>query len=246
MYHDNIKNGAIFISDAHENDKRDYFYHFLCMVEVKEINPTQLFLMGDMFDLLVGEITYLRDKYKKHIDLIEKIAQNIEVFYFEGNHDFLLKDLFKNVKVINIDMQPTVFQISNQKILLSHGDKYGGKIHEFYTKIIRNQVVLKTLNKIDESGNFFISKKLEKDLLKKEICTKIIDFREIISKKLEKYVDMRVDMIAEGHYHQNRRFKYQNYKYINFSSFACNQSYFIVQLSPDIKFIEKKLRGYDV
>jgi len=242
----NIKEGAIFISDAHENDKRDTFYHFLCMVESKEINPTQLFLMGDMFDLLIGEIKYLKDKYKEHIDLIEKIARNIEVFYFEGNHDFSLKHIFDNVKVINIDMQPIVFQISNQKVLLSHGDKYGGKIHTFYTKIIRNRTLLKTLNKVDELGNFFISKKIEKDLLKKKICTKISNFTEIISKKIEKYVDIRTNMIAEGHYHQNRRFRYKKYEYINFSSFACDQSYFIVQLNPDIKFIEKKLRGYDV
>ena len=242
----NIEEGALFISDAHENDKRDGFYHFLCMVESKEINPTQLFLMGDMFDLFVGEVKYLKDKYKKHIDLIEKIAQTIEVFYFEGNHDFSLNHIFKNVKVINIDMQPVVFQISNQKILLSHGDKYGGKTHAFFTKIIRNRHILKALNKVDELGSFFISKKIEKDLLKKDICTKIINFEKIIAKKIEKNVDIEVDMIAEGHYHQNRRFRYKKYEYINFSSFACNQSYFIVQLSPNIKFIEKKLRGYDV
>ncbi len=241
-----IKEGALFISDAHENDERDKFYRFLCMIESKEINPTQLFLMGDMFDLLVGEVKYLKNKYKKHIDLIEKIAQNIEVFYFEGNHDFSLGDIFENTRVISIDKQPVVFQISNEKILLSHGDKYGGKTHTFYTSIIRNRTMLKILNVLDELGNFFISKKIEKDLLKKDICTKISNFEEIISNKIEKNVDIEIDMIAEGHYHQNRSFRYKKYKYINFSSFACNQSYFIVQLSPDIKFIEKKLRGYDV
>ena len=241
-----IKEGALFISDAHENDKRDEFYHFLCMVESKEINPTQLFLMGDMFDLLIGEVKYLKDKYKKYIDLIEKIAQNIEVFYFEGNHDFSLKHIFKNTKIISIDIQPVVFQISNQKILLSHGDKYGGRTHTFFTKIIRNSIVLKTLNKIDVLGRFFISKRVEEDLLKKDICTKIINFENIIGKKIEKNVDIEIDMIAEGHYHQNRTFRYKKHEYINFSSFACNQSYFIVELSPDIKFIEKKLRGYDV
>ena len=241
-----IKKGAIFISDAHENDKRDYFYRFLCMVESKEINPTQLFLMGDMFDLLIGEIRYLKDKHKKYIELIDKIAQNIEVFYFEGNHDFSLKNIFDSVNVIDIDMQPAVFQISNQKVLLSHGDKYGGKIHTFYTKIIRNSALLKTLNKIDELGNFFISKKIEKKLLKKKICTKISNFKEIISKKIEKYINIKVDIIAEGHYHQNRSFWNKKYKYINFSSFACNQSYFIVQYDSNINFIEKKLRGNDV
>ncbi len=241
-----IKDGALFISDAHENDNRDDFYHFLCMVESKEINPTQLFLMGDMFDLLVGEVKYLKDKYKKYIDLIEKIAQNLEVYYFEGNHDFILKHIFKNTKVIDIDMQPMIFQISNKKILLSHGDKYGGITHKLFTKIIRSRSVLKALNMVDKLGDFFISKKIEKDLLNKDICTKITNFKDIIETKIKKNVDIDIDLIAEGHYHQNRSFGFKKYEYINFSSFACNQSYFIVQLSPDIKFIEKKLRGYDV
>ncbi len=240
-----IKEGAIFISDAHDNDKRDDFYNFLLKIESKELKPTQLFFMGDMFDLLVGEVKYLVDKHKKYIDLIEKIAQDLEVYYFEGNHDFSLKRVFKNCKIIDIDMQPVVFQISNRKILLSHGDKYGGKLHTVFTRIIRNHTVLRFLNKIDEMGSFFISRKIEKDLQEKNICTKIDNFEQIIQKKI-KDISYDVDMIAEGHYHQNRSFKYKNYKYINFSSFACNQSYFIVQLTPNVKFIEKKLRGYDV
>jgi len=32
-------------------------------------------------------------------------------------------------------------------------------------------------------------------------------------------------------------------KYINFTSFACNQSYFSVQSSPETEFAQKQLRG---
>jgi len=235
-----VKEGALFISDAHDSDKRDGFYRFLLKIKTKEINPTQLFLMGDMFDLLVGEVKYLVKAHAKEIALLDEIAKNLEVYYFEGNHDFVLKRLFKSVKVIDISMQPVLFDIADKKILLSHGDKYGGALHAFFTKLIRSVFVLKILNLIDMAGDSFISKKIKSDLLKKNICSKIKNFKEIIEDKISKNHLFKADIIAEGHYHQNRNFENEKYKYINFSSFACNQSYFIVQLSPEIKFLEIK------
>ena len=235
-----IKDGALFISDAHENDKRDGFYRFLLKIKSKEIDPPQLFLMGDIFDLLVGEVKYTREKYKKELDLIEEIGKHIEVFYFEGNHDFLLKNLFKNVKVIDFDMQPKLFLMQNSRVLLSHGDKYSDRLHAIYTNIIRNRYLIKILNIFDIIFGYRISKKIENNLLKKHICSQIDGFQNIIKNKIDKNINNIADIIAEGHYHQNRCFIYKNIKYINFPSFACNQSYFIVQLSSETKFIEIK------
>ncbi|MDX1808383.1 MAG: UDP-2,3-diacylglucosamine diphosphatase [Sulfurospirillaceae bacterium] len=241
-----VKEGAIFISDAHENDNRDYFWQFLLAVESKKIEATQLFLMGDMFDLLVGEVKYLRKKYQRYIDLLEKIALEIEVFYFEGNHDFVLEKIFKNVKLYKIEEQPVLFSIDEKKLLLLHGDKYGGQRHMLYTSIIRNKTVLKTLNFFDSISRNYISKKILNKLLKKNICTEIDAFEHIIRAKIKKFINIDTDIIAEGHYHQNKNFNVNNIKYINFPSFACNQSYFIVQFSSNMKFVENKLRGFDV
>lgn len=239
-----IQNGAIFIADAHENDKRGIFYHFLEKVEKNEIETTQLFLMGDMFDLLVGEVEYSVKKYQKYIDLIDKISLHVEVIYFEGNHDFYLKNLFKNTKVIPIQQQPQKYILEDGTLVyLSHGDKYGGFVHNTYTRVIRSYCVLKFLNFIDKNIQNRISKKIEQDQFKKNICKKIKNFEEIISAKLSYYKAEKNSYIAEGHYHQNYRFKQNDVNYINFPSFACNQSYFIVKCSIDDKFA---LRGCNV
>ncbi len=232
-----IKEGAVFISDAHDNSQQDGFYRFLMKIESKQIEATQLFLMGDMFDLLVGEVAYLKEIYKKEITLLEKIAQSIEVFYFEGNHDFSLKKIFKNIKIIDIDAQPTIFEVSNKKILLLHGDKYGGFKHKLFTHVIRSSFLLGVLNFFDKLCYFCISKKILDGLKRKDICAKIDNFKDMIELKLLRYPTSNIDIVAEGHYHQDVTFDIDYIKYINFSSFACNQSYFIVQLSPDIKFI---------
>lgn len=239
---------AIFIADAHESDRRDDFYHFLLAIHSKQIKTPQLFLMGDMFDLLVGKVTYGVKKYKKYLELLEKISQDIEVYYFEGNHDFSLSNLFLHVKIIPIQKQPMLFELEATKSLcaLSHGDKYGDFIHNFYTFLIRSKGLLKILNFLDERIGFGISKKIEKDLLQKDICRKIEGFKSKIATKLKLYSSQNLSYILEGHYHQNKEYKFGNLNYINFSSFACNQSYFIVEFFNGVKFTQKKLRGFDV
>ncbi len=234
-----IKEGAVFISDAHDNSKRDGFYRFLQKIDSKEIDTSQLFLMGDMFDLLFGSVAYTVKKHQKEIDLLNRLSKDTEIFYFEGNHDFNLKELFPNIKVFPIEAQPVLFTIKDMQLFLSHGDKFGDTVHKLYTQIIRNKTVLKILNFTDMMFGNFISEKLERDLSNKKICTEIENFKDLIEKKLSEYLIDKEAYVVEGHYHQNRSFEFKKVKYINLPSFACNQSYFIVQLSPSIKFSQK-------
>jgi UDP-2,3-diacylglucosamine hydrolase len=78
MFHNEIKEGAIFVADAHINEKRDNFLKFLQSIKEEEIKTSQLFLMGDIFDLLVGNVKYTYKTNQKYIDLINKISKKIK------------------------------------------------------------------------------------------------------------------------------------------------------------------------
>ena len=237
-----IQEGALFIADAHESSSRTNFLDFL--EEIAQNPPPQLFLMGDMFDLLVGGIDYGTQKYKAYIERIDALAKYSEVVYLEGNHDFNLGSLFLHVKVIPIEKQPIVGIFPEGKqCLLSHGDKYGGTVHTLYTSWIRNRIVLRFLGFIDKQCNNVISRTIESNQLKKKLCFPIHTFQALIEEKLKHYPLQNIDYVAEGHYHQNKSFTCKGITYINFSSFACNQSYFTVQSSQKIEFVQKQLRG---
>lgn len=67
----------------------------------------QLILMGDIFDVLVGEVLPSHDFAKPYIKTLESLAnRGLEVIYIEGNHDFNLAPLFEKVKVISLENQP--------------------------------------------------------------------------------------------------------------------------------------------
>jgi len=240
-----IKEGAIFISDAHDSEKRNYFLQFLKALNDDKIKTPQLFLMGDMFDLLVWEISYTKSLFKEHVNLINNLSKKVEIFYLEGNHDFNLQKLFPNIKVFPLSAQPALFNFQDKKILLSHGDLYQGSKYIFFTTIIRNSYLLKCLNIIDIISKNSISKKILASQLDKKLCRKIENFQKFIKLKLQKY-DIgvtKIDFVYEGHYHQNEEFVFEKLKYKNFGSFACDKSYHKITFKDEISFQQFIIKG---
>ncbi|OPA76455.1 UDP-2,3-diacylglucosamine hydrolase [Campylobacter pinnipediorum subsp. pinnipediorum] len=239
-----IKDGAIFVSDAHENENRDKLLVFLKDIKDKKIQTTQLFLLGDIFDFVTGYTEYSMKFYDKHIKLIKEISNDIEVFFIEGNHDFKMSNLFKDtsVKVFEISSQPVKFKALNSDIQIAHGDNFLPFISKYALLFLRVKPFLIFMNFVDKIFNFKISKWILNKLKFKKLDYKIPNFKELIRPKLRYY---NADYVIEGHYHQGCVFDIENKKYINLPCFACNQSYFIVEYENDkIKFIKKNLKGH--
>jgi UDP-2,3-diacylglucosamine hydrolase len=219
MPHNNIINqDAIFIADAHYNSTRDELYEILNDIKSKKICTSQIFLMGDMFDFLSNEIIYFKIQNKIIIKLINELSNDIQIIYFEGNHDFNLKEIFKNIQVIKRENQNRIFEFNNQKISLAHGDIFTPISYNIYSKIIRNKYFMKFINLIDI--DYIISKKVDKWLLQKNIYHKFEDFNTFAQKRIKSYKD-NYKFIIEGHFHQGNRYK----NYINLASLSENKTY---------------------
>ena len=216
-----IQNEAIFVADSHYNEKNKEFLLFLKKIESKEILCSQLFLMGDMIDFISGESRYFIKQNYQVIELLNKLSKDIQIVYLEGNHDYNLKSIFPNINVIKRENQPLLAKLeNNQTISLSHGDNFINWKYDLYCKIIRNTFFLQFMNLIDI--NFFISKKIEDSLVKKNICHKMSNFKQLIEKRLENY---NTDIVIEGHYHQGDIYNINNKKYVNIPSLCCQKEY---------------------
>ena len=215
-----IKQGSIFVADSHYNQKNRQFLLFLKKLENKEIKTTQLFLMGDMIDFISGESKYFIKRNSEILELLNKLSNEIEIIYLEGNHDYNLKNLFPNINVIKRENQPVLGKLNNKTVSISHGDNFINWKYDLYCKLIRNTFFLKFMNFIDI--NFFISKKIENALVKKNICHKMKNFEHIVSKRIKSY---KTDIIVEGHYHQGDIYNIDEKKYINIPSLCCQKSF---------------------
>lgn len=226
-----IKPGAVFIADAHYHGERDLLVSLL--QSFLKNPPPQVFLMGDIFDLLIGNFPYLMEKNRPLIDVIEALGKQCEVFFFEGNHDFLLNGKIKHITYVPLSQQPMLFEMGGKTAALSHGDYDEGLAHNVLTRLLRNRffiflVHLVTFNFIN---NWYL-KKTERKLKAKKLCRKFEDFEAYIGKKIKKNFQ-NADLIIEGHYHQGVSIKYGGKLYCNIDGFACNQSYSVVESTQD-------------
>ena len=220
-----IEENAIFVADAHYNTKRAEFLVFLEKLKTAQIQTTQLFLMGDMFDFLCGDCKYFIKINEKIINLINELSNTIEIIYFEGNHDYNLQIIFPNINIISRDKQPLYATYNEKNVALSHGDIYvNDAFYEIYCKIIRNKPLLKLLNSIDFNG--FVSKKIYNALIGTNICRKLSNFEEIVEKRLKHY---DTDIIIEGHFHQGNEYVIDNKRYKNIPSLTCSKEYCVLK-----------------
>jgi len=232
-----LREGAYIISDAHYSPHRPQLLAFIKAIHSKKLQPTQLILMGDIFDTLFGSIEYTYKDNQEMIALLEAIAKDIEVIYLEGNHDFYLRVVFEHVKVFPLIMQPVLLEFGEKKVYIAHGDFDGKWDYKLYTALIRKPFVLFLLKYIDIALNHFIINKIERYLEKKDDCKELSWFEDFIKNRFGNRFEC--DYFVEGHFHQNRTFKLSSFTYINLGAFACNQRYFIVKSKHDKELLEE-------
>lgn len=210
-----IKEGAIFIADSH------YPHHGEAIIELLASlppNTPQLFLMGDIFDILFAYAPFLVEYNQKLINLINALSDSVEIFYFEGNHDFNLQALFPKVIVYTLEQQPQIFTLGVESIGLAHGDRFAmSQGYRIYTRFIRNQTLMHYLPFKQKLINRQIAL-----LKKKKICKKFEGFEKRAESIIKHYTS---DRAIEGHYHQG--IVYQNY--IALPSLACQKEIAFVE-----------------
>ncbi|QKF64072.1 metallophosphoesterase [Campylobacter corcagiensis] len=230
-----VKSGAVFVADAHANVNKQEFKNWLLFVSKNHPNFSQIFFMGDMFDFLANT-TYTQKFYAYEISLINELSKIYEIYYFEGNHDFNLTEIFPNVKVFSIKNQPAIFSSEVGDISLSHGDKFIPFFSGVFIRFLRNKPFLKFMDTIDKAMNFKISKLILKSQEDKTLYKKHPNFKSLIGKKISKY---STKFIIEGHYHQDEILEFNQKKYINLNSFAVNPKVYIVKFLNDTVMFTK-------
>ena len=112
-----------FVSDIHLSEKRpDLTNAFKVFLNESKEACTHLFILGDLFEIWIGD----DDDNLFHKDikttLSEFILDGPEVFFMHGNRDFLIGKTFANEVGISIISDPYSLDINGLKTILSHGD----------------------------------------------------------------------------------------------------------------------------
>ena len=137
-----------FISDAHlgldspavEKDKETRLISFLSHIER---DATELFIVGDLFDAWFEYRTVMpKGFYRLFTKFDEMIRKGIIIHYLAGNHDYWIRDFFRDELGMKTYHDPFEITSNGWKIYLHHGDGVlkGDTGYRILKKILRNRM----------------------------------------------------------------------------------------------------------
>ena len=223
------------ISDVHIKQKGDLpselFIKFLKYAIQKKVK--KVYLLGDVFDLLVGGHLLYEKSYPEVFGALKKvIEEGIKITQLEGNHDFHFEPLIKKLlkkwdydsSVWTYSAEPIVEQNSEKRILFAHGDEIelGNESYKKYRAFIRSSFIKFLANKIVSP---YITRAIGQNASKKsrKRNTKRYDekyeeekvrplFRE---SALQAAIEYNVDIVICGHSHCFDHFEKEGLLYFN-------------------------------
>lgn len=113
-----------FISDIHlHHQKPELTQLFLSFLQEKAIAAQALFILGDLFDVWLGD-DLASDFENKIAQAISALSHaNIPTYFMPGNRDFLLRNKYCRKANMILLADPCLLHYHNQKLLLTHGDR---------------------------------------------------------------------------------------------------------------------------
>ncbi len=142
-----VKHDAVFISDLHLHPEMPVITErFRTFVQWAVKSTKSVYILGDFFHVWPGDEGLNAWSEEIAAQLAWLAKQNVRLYFMVGNRDFLLgKKFFQEANLIELS-EPSVIQLGNQSVLLTHGDRYctRDKSHQYLRILTRNRV-FKTL-----------------------------------------------------------------------------------------------------
>jgi UDP-2,3-diacylglucosamine hydrolase len=123
----------VFIADAHLKEPHDENYRTLLrFLATLPGNTDTLFILGDLFEFLIGYPLPVFPQYAPIIEQLLNLTRNgVRIIYFEGNHDFHLGSLFTEELRAEVHRGPAVMNLDGKTVYLCHGDQVNRLDHGY-------------------------------------------------------------------------------------------------------------------
>lgn len=194
-----------FISDLHlTQDRPENTQRFLAYLESLDLTVSDLYILGDLFDVWVGDDDPTPPNNAVKEALNKVTAKGVKVHFLAGNRDFLIGDAFFSATQVNCLEDECVIDLFGVKTLLMHGDLLCTDDVEYqqFRALTHNPLWQKeALSKpIEERLALAQHYRQESHLNKKEKSAGIMDVNEhAVISTLEKH---SVQRLIHGHTHR--------------------------------------------
>jgi UDP-2,3-diacylglucosamine hydrolase len=236
------------ISDVHIKSPFDEADQLLQLfLDHQMVQSSQMvFLLGDIFDLMVGPHEEYFTMYAHLFQKIDHlISHGVQVFYVEGNHDLHLRKLFHSKwsgHQFVISQNPIIKTIDDKKYYFSHGDEHevDNVTYQRYIKTLRTLPFRFLAEHVLSFSllNYFGKKASEKSRKRGAKYFNSEQVRNRFRSGLIKKTSGEYDFVIGGHSHVKDEYNYLNGRgvYLN-NGFALNTKSFIYIENHNHQFI---------
>ncbi len=192
----------LFISDLHlDENRRDITESFLSFLENIVPRATRLFILGDFFEVWLGD-DHETDFNREIIAALASVG--IPKYIMHGNRDFLLGERFCQQTGLVLLADPTVINVGDRPVLLMHGDSLCTLDKEYMAvrNMLRNVDVQKDLlsKSIEERSVIAKSARKESQANNREKAEDIMDVTtDEVSRVMQ---ENGVNLLIHGHTHR--------------------------------------------
>lgn len=188
---------TLFISDLHLSPSRPKLTAlFVKFLQTKALTSKNLYILGDLFDLWIGD----DNKNKFYITVTKALSEcsnsGVNIYIMPGNRDFFIGTDFADAAKAYLISEPKVILIHGKRILILHGDLLcaADKSYQVFRKIVRHPI----------SKNLFLSLPLTiRKMLAKKIqgATKKVSAKNISENPaIADVTDLAVMKMMREHY----------------------------------------------
>ncbi len=213
-----------------------------------------IFLLGDIFDLMIGPHSQYFLQFQDYFKEIKKIIlTGKRICYVEGNHDFHLKNLYRQFFEIHRELDSSLFKMApsfeftdaNKKIYLCHGDdlELNNSSYKIYKSIVTSPPLSFYANKlmphflIKSIGEYSSEKSRKRNNARYFHESDLIPVRDNFRESMEVFYKKNTYQIMVcGHSHvKDYYISPSGFEYVN-NGYAQNSKTYISILNGDISY----------
>ena len=194
-----------FISDLHISETQpeigEQFINFLGNHASKY---EALYILGDLFEYWLGDDDSNPYFIRIKTAIREYTETGIPTYFIHGNRDFLIGDKFSNETGVKLLADPTIININNENILISHGDAFctDDAAYQATRKITRDlewqNMMLK--KSVHERSIFALEARLKSRNHMKDLTDDITDVNQ--AEIIKTFNNFNLDKMIHGHTHR--------------------------------------------
>lgn len=138
---------TLFISDLHLDVAHPQLTDlFLIFLKTHAKNADALYILGDLFEIWLGDDEPSEFAITIQQALFEYITTNhIPTYFLPGNRDFLIGKTFAQQTGVILLSDPTIINLYGEFVLIKHGDDLctQDRQHQYFRRITRNSLINK-------------------------------------------------------------------------------------------------------